>query len=231
VDTLGITPPVHSQLWQSVLHQLRVAIVTGALPPGTHLVEIELATRLAVSRGPVREALTRLENEGLVVNYPYRGRFVADITVEDIREIYDLRRLIEGRAVESLGQRVDPEGIKRLREIREQMVLALNEGRNEDFADLDIDFHRQIMIMSKRERLLKIWNTLSSVSHAFIVFNAHNDPEAIARIAGPHDAILDALVQHDTVAAREALIQHLIKAESELIGAKENAERAQETAG
>ena len=62
MEALGITPPVHNQLWQSVLHQLRVAIVTGALPPGTHLVEVELATRLAVSRGPVREALARLEH-------------------------------------------------------------------------------------------------------------------------------------------------------------------------
>ncbi len=226
MEALGITPPVHNQLWQSVLHQLRVAIVTGALPPGTHLVEVELATRLAVSRGPVREALARLEHEGLVVNYPYRGRFVAEITEEDIHEIYDLRRLIEGRAVESLGEKLDPADIERLREIRKQMVLALNEGRNEDFADLDIEFHRQIITMSKRERLLKIWNTLSSVTHAFIVFNARNDPEAIALIAGPHETILEALIRHDTVAAREALIQHLIEAEVGLIAAKAKSNRA-----
>lgn len=217
METMSITPPVHNQLWQSVLNKLRVAIVTGALPPGTHLVETELAARLEVSRGPVREALTRLEHEGLIVNYPYRGKFVAEITEEDIHEIYDLRRLIEGRAVESLGQRVDRTAIERLREIRTRMIHALSEGRNEDFADLDIEFHRQIMIMSDRERLLKIWDTLASVSHAFIVLNANNDPEGIAHIAERHDGILNALAEHDTVTARQVLIQHLIEAETGLL--------------
>jgi DNA-binding GntR family transcriptional regulator len=221
------TQSVHGQLWQSVLQRLRVAIVTGAIPPGTHLVEAELAARLAVSRGPVREALTLLEHEGLVVNYPYRGKFVADITEEDIHEIYDLRRLIEGRAVESLGHHVNLADIERLREIRNQMILALSEGRNEDFADKDIEFHRQIMMMSNRERLLKIWNTLSSVSHAFIVLNARNEPAAIARIAERHDGILDALAKHDTVTARQVLIEHLIEAEAGLLGAKADSARGE----
>lgn len=73
MESLRATPTIHSQLWQSVLQQLRLAIVTGVLPPGSHLVEAELANRLAVSRGPVREVLTRLEHEGLIVNCPYRG--------------------------------------------------------------------------------------------------------------------------------------------------------------
>lgn len=217
MESLVMTPPVHNQLWQSVLNQLRIAIVTGGLPPGAHLVETELAARLGVSRGPVREALTRLEQEGLIVNYPYRGKFVAEISEEDIHEIYDLRRLIEGRAIESLGRHLDPAGIERLRNIRRQMILALSEGRNEEFADLDIEFHRQLIIMSERERLLKIWNSLASVSHAFIVLNARNDPEAIARITDRHDGILDALIAHDTVVAREVLIQHLIEAENGLL--------------
>jgi DNA-binding GntR family transcriptional regulator len=128
--------------------------------------------------------------------------------------------------VESLGENLNAADVGRLREIRRQMVVALNEGRNEDFADLDIEFHRQIITMSKRDRLLKIWNTLSSVSHAFIVFNTRNDPEAIALIAGPHDTILEALIRHDTVAAREALIQHLIEAEVGLLAAKAKADKA-----
>jgi DNA-binding GntR family transcriptional regulator len=220
MDSFSVTPPVHSQLWESVLSRLRLAIVTGALAPGTHLVETELAARLAVSRGPVREALTRLEHEGLVVNYPYRGRFVAEITEEDIREVYDLRKLIESRAIEFLGHVIDDAGLARLREIRQQMIEALSDGRNEEFADLDVEFHRQIMTMSRRERLLKIWNTLASVTHAFIVINARNDPDAIRTVSDGHEGILEALARHDTATACEVLKAHLNDAETTLLGTK-----------
>jgi DNA-binding GntR family transcriptional regulator len=226
MDAFNVMPPVHSQLWESVLSRLRLAIVTGALAPGTHLVETELAARLAVSRGPVREALTRLEQEGLVVNYPYRGRFVAEITEEDIREVYDLRRLIESRAIESLGHVINGAGLTRLRDIRQQMIEALKDGRNEEFADLDVEFHRQIVTMSQRERLLKIWNTLASVTHAFIVLNARNDPGAIRTISDGHEGILDALAHQDTATACEVLKQHLSDAETTLLGTKAHLQEA-----
>lgn len=219
-DSLSIPIPVHTQLWESVLHSLRLAIVTGALATGTHLVETELASKLGVSRGPIRDALKRLEHEGLVVNYPYRGRFVAGLSDEDIHEVYDLIRLLECRAIESLVQRVDPAQIKQLHGLKGRMIQAISEGRNEDFADLDVEFHRQLVEMSQRERLLHMWGTLSGISHAFIVINARNDPEGIRGIAEGHDQILDALARHDTAAACRALHDHLDAAERGLLGTK-----------
>jgi DNA-binding GntR family transcriptional regulator len=226
MESLRLSPPVHSQLWESVLHRLRLAIVTNALPPGTHLVEAELAAKLGVSRGPIREALTRLEHEGLIVNYPYRGKFVASISEEDIHEIYDLRRVIESRAIESLARHVDPEALECLREIRRRMIQALSEGRNEDFADLDVEFHRQLVTMSGRERLLKMWNILSSVTHAFIVLNAPKAPEAIRHIAEGHEGILDALAVHDIAGACAVLRAHLDEAEFTLLGTKAGAQQS-----
>jgi DNA-binding GntR family transcriptional regulator len=219
MESLGSTP-IHSQLWESVLQQLRLAIITGALPAGTHLVETELATRLAVSRGPVRDALTRLEHEGLIINYPYRGKFVANISEEDIHEVYELRCIIESRAIESLAHSLDSAGLDRLREIRQQMTQALGEGHIEEFADLDIEFHRELVRRSGRERLLKMWNILASVSHAFIVLNAPHAPEAVNQIGEGHDRILAALVRHDIAHACEVLKTHLDEAEWALLGTK-----------
>src|SRR4051794_19139332 len=85
----------HNPMWESVLAMLRMAIIKGQLPSGAHLLELQLAERLGVSRGPVREALMRLEQEGLVINQPYRGKFVADISAQTIHEIYSLRILLE----------------------------------------------------------------------------------------------------------------------------------------
>ena len=212
--------PVRSQLWESVLSSLRLAILTGSLASGTHLVESELASRLNVSRGPIREALTRLEQEGLVVNSPYRGKFVADITTDDVRDVYDLRRLLESRAIESVAGRLDNEELATLKRLSAQMAEALNEGYNEAFADLDVEFHRQLVMMSKRERLLQVWNMLSGVTHAFIVINTRNDPQTIRSIAEAHEQIINALTRHDVAAALAILKRHLGEAEDSVLGTK-----------
>lgn len=215
--------PLHSQLWESVLSSLRLAIATGSLPPGTHLVESDLAARLNVSRGPIREVLTRLEHEGLVVNYPYRGRFVVDITAEDVREVYDLRRLLESRAIESLAGQLDADGLNTLNRLCARMTQALSEGQNEAFADLDVEFHRKLMTMSGRERLLRMWDQLAGVTHAYIVINTRNDPGAIRQISAGHEHIVDALARNDVQTATDTLQAHLRKAEADLLGIKTGA--------
>ena len=78
---------------------LRELIARGDLPPGTHLVEVEMAKKLGVSRGPLREALRILESEGLVKSYPGRGSFVSEISERDILEIYSLRTILEEEAI------------------------------------------------------------------------------------------------------------------------------------
>jgi DNA-binding GntR family transcriptional regulator len=217
---IDLRVPVHSQLWESVLSSLRLAIVKGTLPPGTHLVEADLAAMLNVSRGPVREALTRLEHEGLIVNYPYRGKFVADITPEDVREVYDLRRMLEGRAIELLAGHLDDEQLGQLRELSQEMADALSEGHVETFADLDVEFHQTLVAMSKRERLLQIWNSLAGLTHAFIVINTKDDPEGIRVIAEGHEHLVDALAQPDLAAALTILGEHLGTAEGSVLTAK-----------
>ncbi len=220
IPAIGMSGPIHGQMWESVVLSLRLAIVTGSLAPGTHLVESDLAQRLNVSRGPIREALTRLEQEGLIVNYPYRGKFVADISAEDVREIYDLRILLESRAIKSLTHPLDGDELNLMRQISAEMTKALSEGHNESFADLDVEFHRQLVAISKRERLLQLWNTLSGVTHAFIVINARNDPQAIQYISAGHGRIIDALVRHDLATAVEILTRHLGEAEDSMLAIK-----------
>jgi len=225
---LDMTAPVHSQLWESVVLGLRQAIVTGALAPGTHLVEADLAQRLNVSRGPIREALARLEQEGLVVNYPYRGKFVAEITAEDVREVYDLRILLETRAIKSLTTPLCSEELVPLKRISAEMSKALSGRHNETFADLDVEFHRQLVMLSKRERLLQLWNNLAGLTHAFIVLTARNDSEAIRHIDEGHDSIVDALVRHDVPMAIDVLTRHLYEAEDAMLRTRAMGQMAQD---
>jgi DNA-binding GntR family transcriptional regulator len=194
----------HGQLWTSVLATLRMAIIKGDFKPNSHLLETQLAEMLGVSRGPVREALVRLEHEGLVVNIPYRGKFVAEITPSMVREIYSLRRLLEGFAAELATARMTPEQADHMRALSVEMMEALAEGNYEDFADLDIEFHRVYVAAAGHKRLLQTWETLMGISHSFIVVNASGfstDNDVIAR---GHEAIIEAIDRRDGEALRLA---------------------------
>jgi DNA-binding GntR family transcriptional regulator len=100
------------------------------------------------------------------------------------------------------------------------MSRALADGRNEAFADLDIEFHRQLMLMSGRERLLQLWNTLTGVTHAFIVLNARNDPQTITEIDEGHVEIIEALARHDLAHAIDSVAKHLSEAQTTMLSAR-----------
>ncbi len=107
---------------EQVAERIREAIVLGNIPPGTRLLEAQLATRLGVSRIPVREALARLEAEGLVERAPYQGARVMRLTIDQVRESFMLRSLLEGFATKLATPHVTPEEIARLRAVIAQLA-------------------------------------------------------------------------------------------------------------
>jgi DNA-binding GntR family transcriptional regulator len=194
----------NGQLWTSVLATLRMAIIKGDFSPNTHLLETQLAEMLGVSRGPVREALVRLEHEGLVVNIPYRGKFVAEITPAMVHEIYSLRRLLEGFAADLALAGMTEEQIQHMRALSVEMMEALADGNHEEFADLDIEFHRVYMAAAHHKRLLQTWETLMGISHSFIVVNASSFTTGTEVITEGHEAIIRAIEARDSEALKAA---------------------------
>jgi DNA-binding GntR family transcriptional regulator len=209
--------PPHTQVWESVLSTLRLAIIKGQLPPGTHLLEAQLAEKLGVSRGPVREALMRLEQEGLVVSQPYRGKFVANISAQTIHEIYSLRRVLECFAAELAMEQLQPAQVAQLGELFARMMAAVNAGRFEEFANIDLEFHRFFVAAANHTRLLQMWETLTDVTHAFIVVNASLDQDNYRIIAEGHQAIVHAFHYHDLAGVKATLNFHLEEAERRLL--------------
>jgi GntR family transcriptional regulator, gluconate operon transcriptional repressor len=217
IEKLQLSIPQNSQLWESVLSCLRVAIITGQLEPQTHLVETEIAQKLNVSRGPVREALVRLEQEGLVVNQPYRGRYVADISSDFISEVYGLRLQLENYALELVSERLQPEHLAHLQELLDRMIQEATAAHVEEFAAIDLEFHRLLVTVSGHKLLLQMWETLTNVSHAFIALNASTESDLVRIITQGHQSILEALVGHDVAAAKESLGAHLAVAENRIL--------------
>jgi len=140
-------------LAQSVADQIREEILSGRLPSGQRLVEAKIAGTLDVSRGPVREAFKLLCAEGLLEEEPRRGMYVVSLTPDDIREIYDLRSAIEGRAAQLLAASHRDADLKEMRKRLEQLDAAADKGDIRAFSRADLEFYPNWFAPTWRGRL------------------------------------------------------------------------------
>src|SRR4029077_8213985 len=139
-------------LTDRIAGSLRHSIITGAIPPGTHLAEIELTQQLKVSRGALREALRVLQAEGLVESFPNRGMFVVEFDLHDIEEIYGLRDLLETFAMRLVTVRATPVQISELQELVNEMFAAAKTGNHQKVVVLDLNFHQTLWEISGHQR-------------------------------------------------------------------------------
>jgi len=195
---------------------LRELIARGDLPPGTHLVEVEVAKKLGVSRGPLREALRILESEGLVKSYPGRGSFVSEISERDILEIYSLRTILEEEAIRLASKKGSPEDVKRLQEILEAMFAAADEGDYANVLDLDLQFHQQIWVMADHGRLETYLREIAVQAKMYVAVQTSLYDDLAAGISD-HQTLLEALRNEDEELATKTLREHLKVAEDTLL--------------
>jgi DNA-binding GntR family transcriptional regulator len=180
---------------------LREAIISGALEPGSPLVESKLAEQLAVSRGPVRSALNVLEGEGLVETRPNGRTSVVGFGENDLRDLFDVRF-----ALESQGIRWAIERGARLRRVHAAFDELRREGSSTPrLVALDIDFHRALVEVSGSRFLTQAWLALAPVIQAVITLGnrrlAQRDPQRnFERIVESHRTLVDALDAHDVPA-------------------------------
>ncbi|SEK57019.1 transcriptional regulator, GntR family [Nonomuraea pusilla] len=201
-------PPASRREW--ILNWLRQAIADGELKPGDRLVERELSARSGVSRGPVREAIMILEQEGLVVTHPYRGAEVAGITQREVREVLvPIRLIIERFAFREVAETRPPELLDRLEGIVAQMADAAAAGGSaERLADLDVAFHEAVIAAGGHAQALQIWRTIQPRVRAYFVRDApsHASPEEIPR---QHRALLSALRSGEVEEVERAAAGHI----------------------
>ncbi len=197
------------KLWEHVLKSLRLQIFRGSFPPGTKLVESELADLYGVSRGPIREALIYLEQEHLVLREPRRGAFVRGITEDDVREIFGLRQVLENYAAELTCGHLQPEHLARMQWCIDHMVELRLESRWEDSGELDIEFHRLPLQVSGHRRLAQSWDLLSGSLLTLAVTTAPHYPDLIGETQRFHQEMLDAYIRHDLGAIKAGLAAHV----------------------
>jgi DNA-binding GntR family transcriptional regulator len=197
-------------LRDSLRQALRDAILKGKLAPGEPINQVTLSKEFGVSRGPLREALSLLEEEGLVTNIPYRGTFVADFNDRIIQDTYSLRRVLEQFAVELAMMRSTPAEMAELRAVYQNMVTAVNTGHMEQFHELDLAFHRQIYAMAEHELLLQMWTTIeANVERSIFYGNFQHQDEPSQILLDSHRLILEAIESGDIAAAKREIDRQL----------------------
>ncbi|MGI8692474.1 MAG: GntR family transcriptional regulator [Geodermatophilaceae bacterium] len=143
-----------------IAEQLRSAIMHGGLAPGSQLGEAELAAQFGVSRGPVREAMQRLVQEGLLRSEHNRGLFVISLEPDDVRDIYTARAAVERAAVSLIVKGERSAAADHLQAVHADMVTAARRGDRAALSDADLHFHEALVGLSGSPRLARMHGTL-----------------------------------------------------------------------
>ena len=207
----ALTLPESRGLGVDIAERLRSAILTGLFGPGERLPEEQLAKTMGVSRGPVREALVKLEREGLIVIRRNRGAFVARLSREDLDEVYTLRVAIERLAVQRFIANATPAELDQLQNVVDRIAELIGEGITEqDAAELDLEFHDIIYRAGGHRRLYATWATLKPQIHVLLLNRnvAHEDFRDM--VVSSHQEILDAIRSGDEDRAIELTMDHLL---------------------
>lgn len=178
---------------------IRALVVQGQYAPGAQLKEEELAMRLGVSRTPVREALRRLQAEGLVEYRPNRGTFIPEWDERDRQEVFDLRLRLETYAAELAARRITPIQLEELRDMCQQMeeaTVSTDPDRYDRISLVNNRFHRLLAAASGRPRLETMLTSLLNVPLMHRAFSTYQE-EAVRRSNTHHRELVDALAAHD----------------------------------
>jgi DNA-binding GntR family transcriptional regulator len=197
-------------LADQVYEHLRTDIIRGTLSPGQKLVELEIATQMGTSQGPVREALQRLEHDGLVERWARSATFVTAISTDEVYELFYVRSVIEGFAIGRTAHHITPAQCEELQGLVQRMESAGREADILTLSEYDMEFHRLICEWSGSASLLRGWLSLSNQIQRFVVHSHPRYYPDLIEVGTRHQPIVDGLRAHDTKKASQTLQDHIM---------------------
>ena len=191
-----------------VFNTLRQAILRGELKPGERLMEIKLANKLGVSRTPIREAIRKLELEGLVLIIPRRGAEVAQITEKSLRDVLEVRRSLEALSVRLACERMGAQGLSELKKAEEDLEKVLGHDDITVVAEADVAFHDVIYLATDNQRLIQL---LSNFREQMYRYRAEylKRKECHPKLLEEHREIIRAIENSEVEQATRITCQHI----------------------
>ena len=200
----------HKPLRELVYEEIKSKILKGEIPPGTRMMEEEIAENIGVSRTPIREAIRQLEKEGLVTLKPRKGAYVSDIIKKDMQEILEVRENMEGLAAAYAAERMSDEEKDELEQVAKNFIIAVKTGNTEDMIFYDTDFHHKIVLGTKNQILIKMVEQLQELVLRFRYLH-YDDFKRAELMIEEHENILLAIKTCDVEGARQAAFSHIEK--------------------
>ncbi len=199
-----------------VFNTLRRAILIGELKPGERLMEIHLADRLGVSRTPIREAIHKLEREGLVTIVPRRGAEVAQITEKSMNDVLEVRRALDALCAELACDRITEEGLAALQNACGEFERCVKTGDSKKIAQADVALHDIIVQATGNQRLIQLVNNLSEQMYRYR-FEYIKDSSQHKTLVEEHRIIYQSIVRKDKETAAAAAKTHIDNQEKAII--------------
>lgn len=207
-------------LREHITQRISRAILDGTYAFGARLAESVIAEQLGVSRAPVREALSALEQDGIVTQVPRRGYFVVDFTNKDIEEVYSLRLLLEIAALHRVVPHISEQDVVEMQHIVDALgEAALAQEDPDAIVALDLSFHEEICRMADHSRLFSAWNSLRLQTQLLLGVTSKTHYEYPDQPRQLHQHILDAIRERDAKRAEAALTDHVVDAQRRAVEA------------
>ena len=191
-----------------VFNTLRQAILRGELKPGERLMEIQLANKLGVSRTPIREAIRKLELEGLVLMIPRKGAEVAEITEKNMRDVLEVRKALEELAVQLACEKITAEEIEEMKKAAEEFRMILKNKDITEIAEADVRFHDIIYMATDNQKLILLLNNLREQMYRYRVEYLKRE-EAYPQLIAEHAAIIEYISKGEKKASTDVMCKHI----------------------
>ncbi|MEM7124813.1 MAG: GntR family transcriptional regulator [Chloroflexota bacterium] len=212
----NLAPIAPRTLKENVIDVIRQSIIDGDLAPGSELNQAQIAEKLGVSRGPVREALGRLEQEGLIRVTAYKRVFITPLDRRYVEELYSVRAALETMALERSIDRVTPENLEKLEQIVDEMRTAARNNEEQRLVNLDLSFHEQIVTMADHNLAMTLWQRLT-VGVKRCIRTQHSSYTFLDEVVGTHPTIVTAIADRDKIAATQILREHITESAETII--------------
>ena len=191
-----------------VFNTLRQAILRGELKPGERLMEIQLANKLGVSRTPIREAIRKLELEGLVLMIPRKGAEVAEITEKSLKDVLEIRRALEDLAVRLACEKITEEEIAQLKIAGDEFKKVIGSKDITEVAEADVRFHDVIYEATDNPKLIYLLNNLREQMYRYRVEYLKKD-EVRPQLLKEHDEIIRFVTEGNKDEAARMVCTHI----------------------
>ncbi|MBM4761219.1 GntR family transcriptional regulator [Bacillus sp. B15-48] len=189
-------------------------IVSGELGPGARIIELEWAKEFNTSQAPVREALRDLESMGIIVSVPFKGAFVREMTIKDLKDIHSVRSGLETVALKNAILKATDKEIDEVKEILDKVKEYARKGEWQAFVDENIKFHQRIVELADTTELLKMWK-LCNIK-LWTIFNVRKSRAELIKLADSHDVIYEVLKNRQIERCYEVMDHHFVEVVDEI---------------